>query len=230
MIKLFYVLMKNNIGNKKECCLLIKEGSIIVNGVVVDNSNMFISLEDIIMFNNQILDSSPLVYYMLNKPSGYISATKDINPCVMDFFDRDDLCIAGRLDKDTTGLMILSNDKSFIKKITLPEFHISKKYLVHTLNKLSYQDVVRCKEGIIIDNDVLCKPALLEIIDDYSCYITICEGKYHQVKKMLLSLNNKVLSLKRVSIGEVELDHTLKEGEYRKLTREEVLSLKKYVK
>lgn len=222
--------MKNNIGTKRECCLLIKEGKILVNGTIADNPNMNIYHNDIIMFNNQVLDSSPLVYYMLNKPSGYISATKDINPCVLDLFDRDDLCIAGRLDKDTTGLMILSNDKSFIKKITLPNFHVSKKYLVHTLNKLCYQDVIRCKDGIIIDNDILCKPALLEIIDDYNCFITISEGKYHQVKKMFLSLNNKVLSLKRVSIGEVVLDDHLKEGEYRKLTDDEVLSLKKYVK
>lgn len=230
MIHLYYVLMKNNLGNKRECCSLIKDGYVFVNGNIVNDPNMEINDNDNIIYNNQVIDSTPLVYYMLNKPSGYISATKDVNSCVLDFFERTDLSIAGRLDKDTTGLMILSNDKSFIKKITLPEFHISKKYLVHTLNKVSNLDIIRCKEGIIIDTNVLCRPALLEIIDDYHCYITISEGKYHQVKKMFLSLNNKVISLKRVSIGEVELDNRLKEGEYRKLTREEVLSLKKYVK
>lgn len=229
MIHLYYVLMKNNIGNKKESCLLIKNGYITVNGFKIDDPYTEIKDTDMIIYNGKILDSSPIVYYMLNKPKGYISANKDDKPCVLDLFERKDLSIAGRLDKDTTGLMILSNDKSLIKKITLPQYHLKKMYLVETLKKISKQDINKCKEGIIIDNNVICRPAVMSIINDYHCYITLTEGKYHQVKKMFLSMNNQVLSLKRVKIGEIDLDDKLKEGEYRKLTKEEVFSLKQYV-
>ena len=97
------------------------------------------------------------------------------------------------------------------------------------MNKLSENDKQLFKEGIIIDQGVLCKSALLEVIDDYHCYLTISEGKYHQIKKMFLSLNNKVINLKRVSIGNIKLDENLKEGEYRKLTKEEVFSIKNHV-
>ena len=221
--------MKNYLGNKKECYNLIKKGQITVNNELVNEPLHPITDEDTIIYRNRILNSSPLVYYMFNKPSGYVSANKDINPCVLDFFDRKDLAIAGRLDKDTTGLMILSNDKSLIKKITLPDNHLPKKYLVEVQNKLSENDKQLFKEGIIIDRGVLCKSALLEVIDDYHCYLTISEGKYHQIKKMFLSLNNKVINLKRVSIGNIKLDENLKEGEYRKLTKEEVFSIKNHV-
>lgn len=222
--------MKNNLGNKKESYNLVKKGYISVNNVIVDNPLLMIDECDVVMCQNKKLNSSPLVYYMLNKPKGYISANRDDNPCVLDLFDRKDLSIAGRLDRDTTGLMLLTNDKSLIKKITLPDNHLPKKYLVKVQNKLEDFLVEKCRKGIIIDNDVLCLPAILEIIDDYHCYLTINEGKYHQIKKMFLSMNNKVLELKRVKIGDIELDLELKEGEYRKLTKEELFFIKNDVK
>ena len=219
--------MKNGIGNKKESYNLIKHGKILVNDEMIFDPLYDVKPSDMIKYNDFILDPQPLVYYMFNKPQGYISANHDKEyPCVLDFFTRKDLSIVGRLDKDATGLLILTNDKSIIKKITLPQNHFSKKYYVEVKNKLTSIDVERCDEGVIIDQNVLCQPSLLEIIDDHHCYLTIFEGRYHQVKKMFLSLNNQVIRLKRLKIGEIELDPYLKEGEYRTLTDKEVSFLK----
>lgn len=227
---LYYILMKNNIGNKKECYQLIKNGYIRVNDKIIHYPLYEVKENDSILYQNQLLKTEIFDYYMLNKPAGYISATKDVNLCVLDLFEQKDLVLSGRLDKDTTGLMILSNDKTLMKKLSLPHYQVLKTYLVKTQEKLTKENIDLCKKGIVIDRDVLCHPALLEIIDDFHCYLTIDEGKYHQVKKMFLSMNNKVLALKRIKIGDIYLDHQLKEGEYRKLSKEEIFLLKKYVK
>ena len=221
--------MKNNIGNKRECCQFIKKGLIKVNDEIIVDCFYPVKEDDQVYFGERKLNASPLVYFMFNKPSGYISANKDKNPCVLDFFEQKDLSILGRLDKDTTGLMLLTNDKSLVKKITLPKNHLPKKYYVELKNKINDTYIESFKKGVIIDKDVLCRSAIFENIDEYLCYLTIVEGKYHQVKKMFLSLGNEVLSLKRVKIGEIELDRNLKEGEYRKLTKEELFSIKKNV-
>jgi len=219
--------MKNSIANRRKAIELIKKGKIIVNGDIIKDPRYPVNEHDIVCYQGKIIDSSPFVYYMFHKPKGYVSANKDNQyPCVLDFFDRKDLSIVGRLDIDTTGLMILTNDKSLVKKVTLPQNHLRKKYFVEVKNQLHEQDIIRFKEGIIIDNDTKCLAAQLEIIDLYHCFLTIYEGKYHQVKKMFLSLNNQVLSLKRVQIGDILLDHELAEGKFRKLRNEEIISLK----
>lgn len=219
--------MKNGIGNKKQSYTLIKKGKIIVNDQVMLDPLYKVKSTDMIKYHDLTLDSQPLVYYMFNKPKGYISANHDkIYPCVLDFFKRKDLSIVGRLDRDTTGLMILTNDKSIIKKVTMPQNHFPKKYFVEVLNKLNDEDIEKCQKGITIDKTILCQPSLLEIIDDHHCYLTIYEGRYHQIKKMFLSLNNRVISLKRLNIGEITLDPRLIEGEYRSLTNDEISILK----
>lgn len=177
--------------------------------------------DDCIEYQNRILNSQPFTYIMLNKTQGYICANKDEKEkCVIDLIEEKDCFCLGRLDRDTTGLLLLTNDKS-LKKLLLPQNHVDKVYLVEAKRNLSKKDKEIFARGIVIDENIQCLPAKMDIIDDYWCYVTIQEGKYHQIKKMFLSLNNEVLSLKRISFDQIQLDSSLKEGDYRFLTKEE---------
>lgn len=213
--------MYNNLGNVKECKTLIKHGLIQVNGVVETNCKRKIQEEDVLIYQGKILKSQPFHYLMLNKPKGYLCANKDEKEkCVIDLIEEKDCFCLGRLDRDTTGLLLLTNDKS-LKKLLLPQNHVDKVYLVETKRKLSKKDKEIFARGIVIDGNMQCLPAKMDIIDDYWCYVTIQEGKYHQIKKMFLSLNNEVVSLKRISFDQIQLDSSLKEGDYRFLEKEE---------
>ena len=125
----------------------------------------------------------------------------------------------------STGLLLITNDKTLSKRLLLPENHIDKKYYVTVKNKLTDDLIEIFNNGIIIDQKVKCKPSYLEIIDDYHCYLTINEGRYHQIKKMFLSCNNKVLELKRVMFASIHLDNNLSLGNYRKLNNQEIKQL-----
>ena len=200
---------------------LLKHGLIQVNGVVETNCKRKIQEEDVLIYQGKILKSQPFHYLMLNKPKGYLCANKDEKEkCVVDLIDYSDCFCLGRLDRDTTGLLILTNDKS-LKKLLLPQNHVKKTYLVETKERLKKEDQEAFKRGIIIDQKIQCLPAKLEIIDDFHGYVTIEEGKYHQIKKMFLSLKNEVVSLKRISFDEIYLDEDLLEGMSRPLNKEE---------
>lgn len=221
MKDLYYVLMYNHLGNVKQCKAFIKHGKIMVNHKIIYDPLYKVKDDDCIMFENKKLKAQPFLYYMLNKPKDYICANYDKKEkCVVDLIDEKDCYCLGRLDKDTTGLLILTNDKS-LKKLLLPQNHIQKTYFVETLNLLNSENIQQFQQGIIIDKNKQCLPAKLEIIDDYHCLVTIEEGKYHQIKKMFLSINNKVISLKRISFGPLFLDKQLKEGQLRRLTNDE---------
>lgn len=221
MKDLYYVLMFNHLGNVKQCKTLIKHGLIKVNGLVETDAKRKITEDDCIEYQNRILNSQPFTYIMLNKPQGYICANKDEKEkCVIDLIEEKDCFCLGRLDRDTTGLLLLTNDKN-LKKLLLPQNHVDKVYLVEAKRKLSKKDKEIFARGIVIDENIQCIPAKMDIIDDYWCYVTIQEGKYHQIKKMFLSLNNEVVSLKRISFDQIQLDSSLKEGDYRFLTKEE---------
>lgn len=225
---LYYVLMKAHCGNVRECRTLIKHHHVYVNDCLVDDPSYQVCKNDCIKVNHDYIEW-PFVYYMLNKPKGYLSATYDKNEhYVLEFIDRNDCFCLGRLDKDTTGLLILTNDSSF-QSLLLPKNHIDKTYLVEVDYCLDKSLIDLFKKGILIDKNYLCHPAFIEMIDDYHCYITMNEGKYHQVKKMFLSCGYNVLNLKRVSFGNVMLDETLKEGEYRLLKDEEFQKLEKHM-
>lgn len=221
MKDLYYILMYNNLGNVKQCKTLIKHGLIQVNGLVETDSKRKIQEEDLLVYQGKRLKSQPFHYIMLNKPQGYLCANKDKKEkCVTDLIEYQDCFCLGRLDRDTTGLLILTNDKS-LKKLLLPQNHVKKTYLVETKEKIRKEDQEAFKRGIIIDQNILCLPAKLEILNDFHGYVTIEEGKYHQIKKMFLSLNNEVVSLKRMSFDEINLDKTLLEGMSRPLNKEE---------
>lgn len=226
---LYAILMKNQLGNIKQCRTLIRHQRVKVNGKIIDNEKYQVQCFDQIEVDGQIINTTPFVYYMMNKPKGYICANHDSQyQCVIDLLAQKDCHCIGRLDKETTGLLFITNDKSLSKRLLLPDAHIEKTYLVTTLYPL--QDILKeqFQAGVIIDRHIKCLPAILQIIDDYHCYVTLYEGKYHQVKKMFLSCQNVVIELKRVSFAKITLDVNLQEGEYRELTQLEFQKLKEF--
>ncbi len=220
---LYLILMKNNLGNYKMCKTLIKHGHVKVNDVICFNPDYPVQINDIIYVDNDIINSQPFVYIMMNKPKGYVCSNKDEKyPSVFHFINRNDCYCVGRLDYDTTGLLLITNDRSLSKKLLLPQHHIEKYYEVETLKPLDDSIVKLFQQGIIIDNDYQCLNSDLTIIDDYHCIVKVCEGKYHQIKKMFLSCHNQVISLKRTQFHQLILDPHLHAGEYRSLTYEEL--------
>ena len=167
---------------------------------------------------------------MLHKPQGYICSHEDGDyPTIYQFFDYPlsaRLHSAGRLDVDTTGLVLLTDDGQWSHRITSPKFHCEKTYLVTLDDPVEANYVQACADGILLRGEKeLTKPATLEILDDYNVNLTLSEGRYHQVKRMFAALGNKVVGLHRWKIGNVVLDEHLAEGEFRSLTEEEIAYL-----
>ena len=220
--------------SKQEIQSLIKNGQVTIDGQCVFSGKTQCFSNQQVSVYDHIIEKSPYVYYMLNKPQGYISALKDTTwPTVMDLInekDKEYLRIMGRLDKDTTGLMILTNNTQAISNVTLPQSHIPKKYAVTLREPLDHDLLYLFEEGIIIDGNVKCQPATIEVIDPTHVYLTIYEGRYHQVKKMFLSLQNEVIALKRIQMNELCLDPHLPLGHYRQLSKQEVDLLLKNIK
>ena len=211
---------------RSEAKNLIKGGKVEIDGARVllpdykfDENRASVTLE------GKSLKYEKHVYFMLNKPAGLVSATKDASATVIDLFkgeNRKDLFPVGRLDKDTVGLLFITDDGDFSHRLMSPRKHVDKKYMVKIETSLSEDDIKALEGGLDIGEGETTGPAKVEIIDDEFIYLTIGEGKYHQVKRMLEAVGNSVLWLKRVSIGRVSLDESLKEGEYRRLTSSEL--------
>ena len=169
---------------------------------------------------------------MLNKPQGYVCSNDDGDyPNIYQFFDyplTGKLHSAGRLDVDTTGLVLLTDDGQWSHRITSPKHHCEKTYLVTLADPVETHYAQACTEGILLRGEKTpTKPAKLEILDDYNVNLTLSEGRYHQVKRMFAALGNKVIGLHRWKIGDVVLDESLQEGEFRPLTPEEIENLVK---
>lgn len=206
---------------------LLKKGLIKVNGNTISKSNCLVDENnDVITVNGEEINYKKYVYLVLNKPKGYVSATNDsscatvIDLCPPDFLNRN-LFPVGRLDKDTTGLMIISDDGDFAHNILAPKKHVSKKYYVELSGDLSDEMVEDFRNGISL-NDGECKSSILEIIDKRSCYVTLTEGRYHQIKRMFGCYGLDVLELKRIRIGNLDLPSDLEIGESRELTEDEL--------
>ena len=210
---------------------LIKNKKIKINDAVVRDSDYKVQEDDIVTYNDNILKYEEKVYLMMNKPKDYVCSTEDKhNKIVLDLisgYNKKNLMIVGRLDIDTTGLLLITSDGDFVHKLTSPNKKITKKYYVECEKEFTKEDVKIFLDGVTIylekDGEYKCKSAMLEILDEHNkAYISIAEGKFHQVKKMCASVGKKVLELKRVQIGNLVLDENLKEGEYRPLTNEEL--------
>ena len=218
----------NQLGySRKEIKELVRNKRIMVNDSVVLKSDLKVDkYKDKIMVDSQIIEFKEYVYLMLNKPKGYISATEDRSmSTVLDLVPYEylhrNLFPAGRLDKDTTGLMIITDDGNFAHDILSPKKHIKKEYMV-TIDIPLNEDMVRGFEsGIkLVDGD--CKPSKLEIISDYVGRVSLVEGKYHQIKRMFGCFGAKVLELERISMGNFYLPDDLRLGECREFTLEEL--------
>ena len=219
-----------NIGTRSQVKSFIQKGMVTVNDVIVKKSECKVSESDIICFQGQILSSEEYSYYMLHKPAGIISATEDsMHQTVLDYFKEEpckNLYPVGRLDKDTEGLLLITNDGELGHRLLSPRHHIPKTYYVELLKQINSDDVSRLEEGIDIGEKRLTLPAKIQILTDKSLYITITEGKFHQIKRMFEAVDNKVQYLKRISMGELRLDATLPIGQYRRLTSDEISYLK----
>lgn len=223
------------IGTRKEVKSYIRKGFVKVNSQIIKKDDFKVDIEkDCVEFHDEIIQYKPYVYIMLNKPAGYVSASQDqIHSTVVDLikgYENYDLFPVGRLDKDTEGLLILTNDGDFSHKLLSPRRHHLKLYYAKVDGIVDENDIKKFKEGIYID-DYQCFPANLSIINigenESEVYIEIFEGKFHQIKRMVQALGKKVTYLKRVQIKTLKLDENLKLGQYRELTDHELFDLKK---
>lgn len=216
---------------RKEASKAVRKGVVSVNGnIITDISSKVDIKSDKIIFDGKELILKENYYIMMNKPAGYLSATEDrfcqtVTELLSEDLPKEKIFPAGRLDKDTVGFLFLTTDGVLAHKVTGPKNHVPKKYFVKTDFPIKEEFIKIFKDGIELENGEMCKSADLEIIDDTSCYLTITEGKFHQVKRMFLMLGLTVIYLKRVQIGMLTLDESLKEGEYRELTDDEVLKI-----
>lgn len=218
------------IGTRKEVKQLIRKKQVCVNGTIVVKDDIHINeKEDQIEIDGLIISYDQVVYIMLNKPCDVVSAVRDeLHATVMDCIDvmLPPGCFpVGRLDIDTEGLLLITNDGQLSHSLLSPKHHVAKTYYVELETSLSEADIVTLTEGsIILDEDVL-QEAQITRIDEMKCYITIYEGKFHQVKRMFHAVNNDVLFLKRISMGSLQLDEALEVGQWRYLHKEEVQAL-----
>ena len=215
------------IGTRSQAKELIKKGHIKINGQVVKKSDYKVEISDIIKYDDEQVDYVEYEYIILNKPQGYLSATEDnYDKTIMELINskRKDLVPVGRLDKDSEGLILITNDGQLNHKLLDPKNHVDKKYYVEVDTKLVDNAEDLFKEPMDL-GDFITKPAKFEKIDDYHAYLTISEGKFHQVKRMFSKIGSEVIYLKRISFKNLVLGD-LKIGEYRYLTEEELEILK----
>lgn len=239
MIRLDKFLSQMNIGTRSEVKTFIRKGKITVNGNICKNPDIKIDEKtDKICYDNKEIVYEQYVYYMLNKPAGVLSATTDKKQkTVIDLIDssKRDLFPVGRLDKDTEGLLLITNDGQLAHELLSPKKHVGKTYMAHITGSLPVDVVERFKAGLKVDDDFIAMPADLEVLgaQEYkepvtSVLITIQEGKFHQVKRMFHAVGCEVIYLKRIQMGPLVLDNDLEPGEYKVLSDEMVECLKNY--
>ncbi|OAT22592.1 16S rRNA pseudouridine(516) synthase RsuA [Proteus myxofaciens] len=209
----------------------LRAGLVTIDGEIVKSGSTKITPEQEVAYDGNVLTQilGPR-YFMLNKPVGYVCSTDDpINPTIVYFIEEPlahKLHAAGRLDIDTTGLVLLTDNGQWSHRITTPKHHCEKTYLVTLEEPIADDVALKFEKGVQLNGEKdLTKPAKLEIITPTEVKLTISEGKYHQVKRMFAAVGNHVSALHRESIGEITLDESLGEGEYRPLTEEEINSI-----
>jgi 16S rRNA pseudouridine516 synthase len=232
MERLDKVLSNLGYGSRKEIKALVKSGVVKVDGVVVKDSGLSIDPEKSeIVVNEEKVFYRKYIYLMMNKPDGVVSATFDNrDETVVDLLDIEHAVFnpfpVGRLDKDTVGLLLLTNDGELNHKLISPKWHVDKVYYAKINKPVDESDIKAFERGVVLDDGYKCMPARLEIIKSESngaeVKVIIQEGKFHQVKRMFQSVNKEVVYLRRLEFGPLSLDENLNEGEYRELTEEEL--------
>ena len=225
-------LSNAGLGSRKDVKNIISSGRVTVNGTPVKDGGFHITeADDVVCAGNAVLNHT-CCYIMMNKPKGVITATEDASQkTVVDLLPAGmpkGLSPVGRLDIDTVGLLLITNDGVLAHRLISPKSQVDKVYYVRTDAPLSRADVDSFASSITLKDGTRLLPAILSIDkdDDHAGYVTISEGKYHQVKRMFAACNNRVTYLKRISFGPLSLDESLPEGAFRELTDDEISLLK----
>lgn len=231
MERLDKIIANSGTLSRKEVHRLIKSGAVSVNGITTKDRGFCIDPETAeIKINGQAVSLEKYVYIMLNKPEGVVSATKDpTEKTVVDLvpteFKKKNLFPAGRLDRNTTGFVLITDNGDFAHKILSPKNHIEKTYEARLAERIDEDSLEKVAEGITLGDGTECLPAKVKVLEDGEnplIEIKICEGKYHQIKRMFAAVGNAVIELKRVKMGELPLDESLAPGECKILSKEEV--------
>ena len=230
------LLATTGLWSRKEVKEMVRRGRVKVNGTVVPKPEEKADPErDEIRVDGQVVDCAPFVYIMMNKPDGLLSATTDkrqktVIDLLPEYLRRRGLFPVGRLDKDTVGLLLLTDDGPLGHELLSPKKHVDKIYHAWVEGNVDAADVEALAKGLVLEDGLNCLPAGLEPLGDGSeCLVTLREGKYHQVKRMLAARGKPVTALKRLSMGPLDLDEGLLPGEWRFLTQEETSELKRTV-
>ena len=222
--------------SRREVKILVKQGRVLVDGIIARSAEDKLDPEAAeIEVNGELLTYRKYTWVMLNKPAGYLSATEDgKGATVLDLLpqelQRQNLFPVGRLDKDTEGLLLLTNEGGLAHDLLSPKHHVDKIYYTRVAGRLTEEDCTAFAAGMTLDDGLECMPAGLEILsvgEESEAHVTLREGKFHQVKRMLAYRGKPVLYLERVRMGNMPLDPALARGEFRFLTDEEVESLRK---
>lgn len=238
MIRLDKFLVEMGAGSRSEVKKKITKGLVCVNGTVIRKPETKVQEENtVVTYEGKDYRYEAFVYYMLHKPSGVVSATEDkTERTVLDLISdkkRKDLFPVGRLDKDTEGLLLITNDGQMAHRLLAPKKHVDKTYEAKITGFLSENDIRKFESGLDIGDDKPTLPATVSVLwtdeKNRESYVsvTIREGRFHQIKRMFLAIGKEVLYLKRIQMGTLQLDKALKKGESRELTKEEINALKK---
>ena len=233
MIRLDKLAADVGIGTRVEVKKMIRKGLFKVNGIVIKIPDYKVNAEDVISYLNHEFQYQKNVYYMLHKPAGVVSAREDRrDKTVLDLLNgayTKDVFPVGRLDKDTEGLLLLTNDGQLAHDLLSPKKHVDKTYFARIQGAVTTTDIIVFEQGLDIGEKKLTMPATLRILksgDISEVEVVIREGKFHQIKRMFHALDKEVIYLKRIQMGTLSLDSKLELGNYRELTTEEISKLK----
>lgn len=233
VMRLDRLLANSGYGSRTTVKEMIRKGEVAVDGKIVTDQGLHVdeSAKHTIEVSGSKAKTRKYLHYMMNKPAGVITALDDKRHETVASFIPANLLTAGifpvgRLDIDTTGLLLLTNDGTLCHRLTGPKWHVDKEYYFELSGKyLDHSDVIKLEKGLVLADGTVCKPAKLEILQSYSGLLTIREGKYHQVKRMMKDLGGTVTVLERRRMGDIVLDESLAPGEIRELTEDEISSL-----
>lgn len=222
MTRLDKLLTQSGLYSRSEARELIRSGRVSVDGETLRRPEVKAAEDAAVFVDGEEVNCSLCRYFMLNKPAGVLSATDDRSQhTVLDLLPREiralGLFPVGRLDKDTTGLLLLTNDGGFAHRVISPKHGVVKTYLAVTASPVDAEDVRAFREGITLADGTRCLPAVLEPLDGCRCRVLVSEGKYHQVKRMLAACDKPCTALERTAVGALELDPELPRGGWREL-------------
>lgn len=229
------LLSNLGLGTRKEVRKIIKDGRVIIDDTIQTDVGAHVNGEESrIIVDGNVLEYKEYIYVMLNKPQGVISATYDpFDKTVIDLLPREIQAFnpfpVGRLDKDTEGLLLITNDGKLGHRLLSPKKHVPKTYYALIKGVVGAEDISMFNQGVVLEDGYKTLPSILNVIESgetSKVEVTIYEGKFHQIKRMFISLNKEVIYLKRLSMGSLNLDPKLNLGEFRELTEEELEKLK----